>query len=147
MITKVSLIVPVYNNEKYIGKCIGSILNQTYKNIELIIINDGSKDNSDNIITNFQKTDERIKYIKQENSGPSQARNIGINIATGKYLMFIDSDDTVDKYYVEYMLKEIESNDYDIVCCGYKDISRFGVVKCNDFSFDLQEKMNKFTFL
>ncbi|WP_434798699.1 glycosyltransferase family 2 protein [Terrisporobacter vanillatitrophus] len=133
---KVSMIVPVYNSEKYIEKCIQSILNQSYKNIEIIIINDGSKDSSDEIITKLEKLDSRIKYIKQENSGPSQARNNGIRVSSGKYLMFVDSDDSINENYVELMVNKIEEKEYDVVCCGYKDISIYGTIDYTDFPDD-----------
>ena len=116
---EVSVIIPVYNSEKYILRCIKSILNQTFKNFELICIDDGSKDNSYRIIKELKKIDKRIKLIKQENSGPSKARNNGIKIANGKYIAFIDSDDYIEKDYIENML-DVASNS-DIVITNYKE--------------------------
>lgn len=134
MFPSVSIIVPVYNCEKYIERCINSILNQTYTNIEVIIINDGSTDNSHKIVKNLIRIDNRIKYIEQENRGPSEARNKGIEKSTGDYLMFIDSDDSISDRYVEEMINIMLDKEYDIVCCGYKDISKYGIVNCNDFN-------------
>lgn len=88
---KVSLIVPVYNTSKYLEKCINSLINQTLKDIEIIIINDGSTDNSEKIIKKFN--DKRIKYIAKQNEGIGKTRNLGIEKATGEYLAFVDSDD------------------------------------------------------
>lgn len=116
---KVSIVVPVYNSRKYIGKCIESILNQTYTNIELIIVNDGSKDDSLSIIEEYAKKDSRIKCINRKNSGVSATRNAGIQSATGRYIMFVDSDDTINKDTVEDNLKYIVDNDADIVICGF----------------------------
>ena len=142
---KVSIIVPVYNNERYIKECIDSIIKQTYENIEIIIINDGSTDKSEDIIKGYESIDNRVVYIKQENGGPSKARNRGIDESTGNYIMFVDSDDTVDKHYVEFMLNEAISKDYDILCCGYTDISKYGVFNISDY--DKYDTPNKDTFL
>ena len=116
---KVSIVVPVYNAAKYIGRGIESILNQTYTNIELIIVNDGSKDNSLQIIEAYAKKDNRIKCINRENSGVSATRNAGINNATGKYIMFVDADDTINKDTVKDNVKYIVDNSADIVICGF----------------------------
>ena len=118
---EVTVIVPVYNSEKYIAKCIESILNQTFRNFELLIINDGSKDNSQKIIEEYQKKDpERIVIVNQENKGVSKTRNEAIKMANGKYLMFIDNDDYIDKDYIETFIKEIKENDLDVVLGGYR---------------------------
>ena len=91
---KISVIVPVYNVEKYLKQCLDSIVNQTYKNLEIIIVNDGTKDNSMKIVEEYLQ-DKRIKVINKENGGLSSARNIGIKEATGDYISFIDSDDYI----------------------------------------------------
>jgi len=117
---KVSIIVPIYNVEKYLRKCIESILNQTYKNIELILINDGSPDNSADICVEYSKRDKRIKFISQDNSGVSIARNTGIKEATGDYILFIDSDDYIEKYTIETLVNSVEDKDM-IVCSYYKE--------------------------
>ncbi|MGL4652166.1 glycosyltransferase family 2 protein [Cetobacterium sp.] len=102
---KVSIVVPVYNAEKYICRCIDSILNQTYKNFEVILIDDGSTDNSLEILKGYALKDIRLKVLSQKNSGPSSARNTGILIAKGEYLIFIDIDDYIDK---DYLAKSLE---------------------------------------
>ena len=94
---KISVIIPVYNVEDYIRQSIDSVLNQTYKNLEIILVDDGSKDNSGKICDEYKNVDERIKVIHKINSGVSSARNVGIDIATGKYIMFLDSDDFLEK--------------------------------------------------
>ena len=93
---KISVIIPVHNVEKYIGKCLGSIVSQTYKDLEIICIDDQSSDNSLKILTDFAQKDTRIKLIKQDHKGVSAARNNGLNIATGEYISFIDSDDWIE---------------------------------------------------
>ncbi|MEH7464169.1 glycosyltransferase family 2 protein, partial [Bacillus thuringiensis] len=128
MVPKVSIIVPVYNCEEYLSNCIESILNQTYKNIEIVIVNDGSIDQSEKIINKYKVKEERIMYYYQDNCGPSEARNKGIINSTGEYVTFIDADDTVDKYYVELLLNKMINSNSDLVCCGYKDISEYGVL-------------------
>ncbi len=115
--TKVSIIVPVYNTEKYLKKCIESLLNQTEKEIEILILNDGSPDNSDSIIKSYD--DSRIKYIKKDNTGIGSTRNLGIDKASGKYVMFIDSDDYIEKNCVEIMLEKAEEDKCDIVISDY----------------------------
>lgn len=126
----ISIIVPVYNAEKTIKKCVDSVLNQTYKNFELILINDGSKDNSLNILKEYETLDERILVISQENSGVSVTRNKGINEAKGEYIVFVDSDDYIEENALEILVNEIESNDkLDLV------ISGFYIVKNNNDKF------------
>ena len=93
---KVSIIVPVYNVEKYLAQCLDSLINQTLKEIEIICVNDGSKDNSAKILTAYAQKYVRIKIINQTNQGLSAARNNGISVATGEYIGFVDSDDWVD---------------------------------------------------
>lgn len=107
----VSIIVPVYNVEKYIKKCITSLINQTYKNCEFIIVNDGTSDNSAEIVKNID--DYRIKVIDQVNAGVSAARNRGIEESTGDYIIFVDADDYLAEDYVEYMMNLIEQEDSD----------------------------------
>ena len=98
---KVSIIVPVYNTEKYIGKCLESLIAQTLKEIEIICVNDGSTDNSLKILNYYQNKDLRIKIVNQKNSGPGKSRNTGIKIAKGDFIGFVDGDDWVDKNYFE----------------------------------------------
>ena len=117
---KVSIIVPVYNTEAYLSKCIDSILNQTYSNIELILINDGSTDNSESIIKKYSSANSNIKYITQKNSGQSKARNKGLEVATGDYIVFADSDDFLESNMIEELIKPFsEDNDIEITICNY----------------------------
>lgn len=123
MVPTVSIIVPIYNAEKYLPRCIESILNQTYKNIELILINDGSRDQSGQICDLFAKRDARIIVVHKENSGVSDARNEGIKLSTGEYLQFVDSDDYLDYNMTEMLLDAVQRDESDIVFCGYKVIN------------------------
>lgn len=116
---KVSVIVPAYNVEKYIGKCLESLINQTLKDIEIIVINDGSTDSTGDIIENYAKKDSRIKYIKQENTGSSEARNRGIKESKGKYIGYLDSDDYVEKKYYEDMFLYAEKNNLELVVSDF----------------------------
>ena len=114
---KISVIVPVFNREKYIKKCIESIINQTYKNIEIIFINDGSTDESLSIIQKYQISDDRINIINQSNSGVSAARNNGIKNSTGDYIMFVDSDDYVDSGMINKCVESLKNA--DILISGF----------------------------
>lgn len=100
----VTIIVPIYNAEKYLTECIESILNQNHRKLEIILVNDGSTDRSKEIIENFQKKDSRIKAFHRENSGVSATRNFGIDVATGEYICFSDADDKLEPNYVDYLL-------------------------------------------
>lgn len=117
MSSKISIVMPVYNAEKFLEKAINSVINQTYENIELICVNDGSKDKSLEILNEFALKDSRVKVFSQENAGISVARNTGMKNASGKYLMFIDNDDSYEPEMCEYMLKAIEDNDVDCAIC------------------------------
>ena len=114
----ISVIVPVYNVEKYLNRCIDSILNQTFKNFELILVNDGSSDNSLNICRGFQETDKRIKIIDKSNGGVSSARNAGLDICTGEYIGFVDSDDWIEPSMYEELYHMIIKEDCDLVECA-----------------------------
>ena len=111
---KVSIIIPVYKSEKYLKKLIDSILNQTYSNLEIILVDDGSPDNSGYICDSYAKKDERIITIHKENGGTCDARNAGLKIATGEYLMFADGDDWLEKDCVQYLYSLIENNNADM---------------------------------
>lgn len=117
----VSIIIPVYNAENYIEECLKSIISQTYSNIEIIIINDGSSDHSESICKKYNDIDNRIKLISIENKGVSDARNLGINNSKGKYLTFIDSDDIIAPDYIELLIKDTDSNCLNI--CKYLTFS------------------------
>ncbi len=110
----ISVIVPVYNVEKYLEKCIDSIINQTYKNIEILLIDDGSTDSSGEICDRYAIKDKRILVFHKENGGLSDARNKGIDIATGKYISFIDSDDYVEENYISFLYEILKKFDADI---------------------------------
>ncbi|MBQ2938166.1 MAG: glycosyltransferase [Clostridia bacterium] len=126
---KVSLIVPVYNSEKYIGKCLDSILNQTYTNLEILVINDGSKDNSQEVINNYkEKYPDKIVAIEQSNKGVAITRNESIKRANGDYIMFVDNDDFLDKDYIEIFVKAIEDGEYDVVLGGYRRPNEAGKI-------------------
>lgn len=106
----ISVIVPCYNVEEYLPKCVESILNQTYRNLEIFLVNDGSLDRSGEICDEYVVKDTRIKVIHKENGGLSDARNVALDIMTGEYVTFVDSDDYVAEDYVEYLYKLIEEN-------------------------------------
>ncbi len=116
---KISIIIPVYNVEQYVANCLESVINQTYKNLEIIIVNDGATDNSPEICYDYSKKDSRIILINQENKGLSGARNTGMNAATGDYIAFIDSDDTMHENMLEIMLSTIIKYDLKIVECDF----------------------------
>ena len=116
----ISIIVPIYNVEKYVEKCINSITRQTYKNLEIILVNDGATDNSKLICETLAKKDKRIKLINKENGGLSDARNVGIDNANGKYISFIDSDDYVEENYVELLYNTMKQYDTNMSRASHK---------------------------
>jgi len=114
-----SIIIPVYNGEKYIKRCLDSLKNQTYKNIEIIVIDDGSTDNTKKIIAKVAIDDSRIKYYYKENNGVSAARNFGIEKASGDYITFVDADDYISEDYCEYAHKTLVDNNLDVIVMNY----------------------------
>lgn len=116
----ISVIVPVYNVEDYVGRCIESILSQTYKNLEIIAVNDGSKDKSPEIVKHYSNLDSRIRVINQLNKGLSEARNAGIKASTGEFIAFVDSDDFIDKNFIETLYDNASLHDADISTCRFK---------------------------
>ena len=116
---KVSIIVPVYNVEKYLKQCIDSLVVQSFTDFEIILVDDGSTDNSRHICDDYAKLDKRIKVIHKANGGVSSARNTGIEVALGKYIMFVDSDDYIDTDMVSVLFSEMEYNEADMVVCGF----------------------------
>ena len=127
---KISVIVPVYNVEKYIDKCLDNLVNQTLKDIEIIVVNDGSPDNSQDIINSYQKKYPRmIKSFIKPNGGLSDARNYGIKKAQGEYIAFLDSDDYIEIDAYEKMYKKAELKDFDIVVCDLNYVYEDGSVK------------------
>lgn len=116
---RISIIIPVYNCEKYLNRCLDSVLNQTYNELEIILVNDGSTDKTSDICDKYKVKDERIKVIHKENGGVSSARNVGISESSGEYIMFLDSDDWIESNMVEKMYNHISRyDDIDMVMCG-----------------------------
>lgn len=140
----VSIIIPVYNVERYLDECIKSVIGQTYKNTEIIAINDGSTDNSLEIIKKYKKIDARIKIISWQNRGQGACRNEGIRIANGKYIMFIDSDDFIDKNTVKTLVHNINKYNSQIVIYNGKAFDDFGEnIKFHKYSyFNIPKKFN-----
>ena len=120
MLELVSIIIPVYNGEKCIKKCIESLLSQDYKNLEIIIVDNGSFDDTEMICSAIQETERRIIYIKESRKGVSNARNRGLTIAKGQYICFIDADDWVEPNYISSLLNSFDK-DIDVVCCDFID--------------------------
>lgn len=118
----ISIIIPVFNAESYLERCLNSVLNQSYSKLEIILINDGSTDNSPKICDYYSKKDTRIKVIHKKNAGPSLARKEGIEIASGDYISFVDADDYIDEDMYKILVKEAIKG-FDIVECGYREVS------------------------
>lgn len=116
---KISVIIPIYNASKYLCRCLDSVINQSYQNLEIICINDGSTDNSGEILNSYSKKDERLIIINNKNEGVSKTRNCGIKKATGKYITFVDADDYIEKDEIELMYNAIVSNKVDVVRINY----------------------------
>lgn len=128
MDTLLSVIIPVYNVEKTLERCINSVINQTYTNLEIILVNDGSTDNSLQICEKFKYKDPRIKIVNKENGGLSSARNAGLDIMTGKYVAFLDSDDYIDESMYEDLLSCIDKYDVDTALCSTQRVLSDGTV-------------------
>lgn len=126
---KISIIVPIYNVEKYLPKCIESILAQTYRNLELILVDDGSPDNSPKICDEYAKKDDRIIVIHKPNGGVSSARNAGLDRATGKYIGFVDPDDYITGDMYAFMIDGMEKSGANMAICGYDYINENGKVE------------------
>lgn len=139
---KISVIVPVYNVEKYLSQCLDSIIHQTYKNLEIILVDDGSTDSSGLICDNYSQKDKRIKIIHKCQGGLSDARNAGLKIATGEYISFIDSDDFIDKNMYSILINNTQKYNSDIVWFNYynyyskKHFINSSIIKNNDL-YDL----------
>lgn len=133
----ISVIVPIYNVEAYLERCIDSIINQTYQNLQIILINDGSTDSCEDICKEYAKNDVRIKYVYKKNGGLSSARNLGLKLASGKYISFIDSDDYLDNYFYEVMYRTLKSEVVEMIECGVHNVTH-----CfNDFIFDAHNEV------
>ena len=134
----ISVIVPVYNVEAYVAKCIESIQNQSYQHLEIILVDDGSTDDSGDICDQYAAYDDRIKVIHQENGGISAARNTGIEAANGDYIAFVDSDDYIAPNMYEDMLHILKDNDLDILeCTAFRDKDGTIIEGCNDGSLEI----------
>lgn len=145
---KISIIVPVYNTENQIRYCLDSIINQTYKNLEIIVVDDGTKDNAGKIAEEYKEKDNRIKVIHQENQGLGAARNTGLNAVTGDYIAFVDSDDVLIHDFYEYLMKLLEEGDYpDIVQASYLRIDEDDIADVDRILSEnqLEEKVVKLT--
>lgn len=143
----VSIIIPIYNVENYLEQCIISVVHQTYKNLEIILVNDGSPDNSGKICDNFALMDKRIKVIHKMNGGLSSARNAGIDIAKGEYLGFVDSDDTIEPFMYEKLMTAIKRDGTDLAVCAINYVFENGkkLTKTNlgkDTIFDFYDARN-----
>lgn len=132
----ISVIVPIYNVEDYLNRCVDSIINQTYKNLEIILVDDGSPDNCPKMCDGYAKKDSRIKVVHKENGGLSDARNVGMEVATGEYVSFIDSDDYISLDFYETLLQTMIDNDSDIVECSVVKFYENG--KFDEYSDDLK---------
>lgn len=119
----ISIIIPIFNVDKWLKQCLDSLMSQTYNNIEVLLIDDGSTDNSANICFDFVKNDKRFLYFKKINGGLSDARNYGIKKAKGDYIAFIDSDDFVSSHYIEKLYNGIRINNADIAICGFNEFT------------------------
>lgn len=133
---KISVIVAIYNCEKYLDRCIESILNQTYSNLEIILVNDGSTDGSLNAIKQFAKKDNRVQFVDKKNGGQSTARNIGLEIATGDYISFVDADDYIELNMFDIMISSIKNGDYDICICGINYVYKNKFMKLQPEKYD-----------
>lgn len=136
---KISVIVPVYNCEKYLNKCIESIINQTYKNSEIILVDDGSTDNSGNICDSYKDRDSRIIVIHKNNTGVSSARNEGLKVASGDLISFIDSDDYIDVGMFEHMMSVYNEQKCDIVICNFDHGNNEVIKRDNLITFSNKE--------
>jgi len=138
-----SIIVPIYNAEKFLEKCIDSIIRQTYPNIEVILINDGSTDDSLNICRRFTKCDKRINIVSQKNMGVSAAKNTGIAKAHGDFMIFIDADDHIENNMIEVFHDNLMRSDSDMVICGYSRIDHEkGIERKTKVSYAAREYLN-----
>lgn len=143
----ITIIIPVYNVEKYINECVDSLISQTYQNIEIILVDDGSKDRSGSICDDYASRDSRIKVIHKENEGLGFARNTGLKVAQGKFVTFIDSDDKADVDLIEKLVNEIHIFNCDTCIGGFKRITEDGVVnykeQYEDTVFEKDDVYNK----
>lgn len=143
----VSVIIPVYQAEKYIERCVKSVIDQTYRKIEIILIDDGSRDSSLRICYELAQRDERIKVLHQKNSGAAVARNKGLDCASGEFVLFLDSDDWIDKGMLSDMLDKFNIDDVDMSICGFFYVNHNGTQECgciSDTKVSQSEFMSRF---
>ena len=119
----VSIIIPIYNSEKYLNRCLSSITEQTYSNIEIVLIDDGSTDDSRSICLDWKSKDDRILVFSKENGGQGSARNYGIKVASGEYIVFVDSDDYIHPQMIEVLIHAVINHAVDIVQCSYQEVA------------------------
>lgn len=137
---KISVIIPVYNVEKYLKRCLDSVVNQTYKNLEIILVDDGSADNSGKICDEYAQKDKRIIVIHKENGGVSSVRNKGLDICTGDYVSFIDSDDWLENCFYEYVVNNVKDNDLLIFFYHITNGKNSKWIKYNNAEFELTKE-------
>lgn len=125
----ISIVIPIYNTEKYLERCIESVIKQTYRNLEIILVDDGSSDNCPEICNRWRHIDKRIKVIHKINAGLGMARNTGIENATGDFICFLDSDDYIEIDTIEKVLRNQRENKSEIVCFGWKSVDKNGKIK------------------
>ena len=123
MTDKISVIIPVYNAEKYISDCLESVVRQTYKNLEILLIDDGSKDGSAGICQEWCKKDARIRLLQKENGGVSSARNLGLQEASGEYVTFVDADDWIGERMLERLRACIERDKSELAMCEFREVN------------------------
>ena len=145
----ITVVIPIYNVEKYLERCIKSIINQTYKNIEVLLVNDGSPDNSKEIMEKYKENDKRIKCFYKTNGGLSDTRNYAINVASGKYICFIDGDDYIENTFVEKLYNKIIEDKSDLAWCNFNlvnDDGKYDEIIINDkniYDFEMPSACNK----
>lgn len=145
----ITVVIPIYNVEKYLERCIKSIINQTYKNIEILLVNDESPDNSKEIMEKYKENDKRIKCFYKKNGGLSDTRNYAINIASGKYICFIDGDDYIENTFVEKLYSKIIEDKSDLAWCNFNlvnDDGKYDEIIINDkniYDFEMPSACNK----
>lgn len=138
----ISVIVPIYNVENYLVRCIESILSQSYEKLEIILVNDGSTDNSAEICKKYLKIDDRLRLVTKKNGGLSSARNKGLEYASGEYVAFVDSDDWIEKEMFEVMINIAKNENADIVQCGVKKVHENGKIERILYNEDIQYNNN-----
>lgn len=143
---KVSIIIPVYKVEKYLSECLESLMNQTYSNLEIIVCDDESPDRCPQICDQYAKRDKRFKVLHKKNGGAASARNMGLEVATGEFICFVDSDDFVDRNYIKQMVECMEINNADISVCAFSNVfvNYKETIEIEEETYSAQEYLKKF---